>query len=525
MVLDDISCDIQTGEVLSIVGPSGAGKTTLLRCVTGLETLDAGSITIHGVPLSTYLQLHRVALISQQYSNFPWMTVRENIAIAYHAQQKTASDIDDTVGSLLHRFQLHRFQNYYPHQLSGGMQQRVAIARALAQNAELIVLDEPFGALDAHTRAQAQEFFTQLIEEEHKTILIVTHDIDEALYLSDRVIVLGSHPGTIRNTITVPLARPRRNEMRFTSEFTQIKKSIHYMIRSNLISASVGGHTLTTIGDPLTLGLYIWSGNTPLYIAKENGLFAGRGLNPTIVSSEQNTQRILQWRNDEIDVLDVTLDTAIELNAQIPDTTIIMPLTKSNGSDALIVRNNITSLTDLRGKRIGLERGAVSQFLLTCILQSVGLSLRDVRIVDMKSSEAGAALIAGAIDGAVLWEPWLTKAQELSQTTVLASSVEFPFLYDVLIAKQSTIQRKQQEIEALKNVWLDALTVLEQKPLESIAHASSLLGVSDRELNETLKKIQFFQSFPQNFSQIISKIQSILIKDGRVKSSDRSSLF
>ncbi len=196
--IKDVSFDIQKGDFVCIVGPSGSGKTTLLRCITGLETVYEGTITINGEDSATYLTNKRIALVSQQYSNFLWMTVQENIAIGFEGSNKSKKEIVEKTAVLLKRVGLYKVQDQDPSTLSGGMRQRIAIARAIAQDTDIIAFDEPFGALDVQTRAHMQEFLARLWEEECKTMILITHDIDEAIYLANTVIVLGTNPGTLK---------------------------------------------------------------------------------------------------------------------------------------------------------------------------------------------------------------------------------------------------------------------------------------------------------------------------------------
>jgi sulfonate transport system ATP-binding protein len=218
--LEDVSLDIAPGEVIAVVGASGCGKSTLLRIVAGLELDHEGSVEVGGAPVRGP-GLDR-GVVFQEHRLLPWLTVERNVAFGVSGlpageRRRTVADHVALVG-------LRGFEHAYPHQLSGGMAQRVAIARALAPRPAVLLLDEPFGALDAFTRIQMQEELRRIWEVERTTLVLVTHDIDEALFLGDRVVVLGSRPGTVRKIVEVDLPRPRD---RTTWQFASLRKSVY----------------------------------------------------------------------------------------------------------------------------------------------------------------------------------------------------------------------------------------------------------------------------------------------------------
>ena len=230
LALKDISFKIQKGEIVCIVGPSGSGKTTILKCLTGLDKDCHGNIRVNWQASTDYLKQNRIALVSQSYSNFPWLTVRENVVAGLYGKKKTKIEINDLTNDLLKRVGLFKFKDHYVEKLSGGMKQRVAIARAIAEDTDIIALDEPFGALDVQTRAKMQDLLAKLWEEEGKTMILVTHDIDEAVYLADRIYVLGANPGTIKKVVDVDIPRPRKPEIRFQENFIKTKMKIRDLI-------------------------------------------------------------------------------------------------------------------------------------------------------------------------------------------------------------------------------------------------------------------------------------------------------
>src|SRR3989338_2714016 len=194
-VLHDISLEIKEGEFVAVIGPSGSGKTTLLRIIAGLTSSSSGTLELDGKRISGTSRDR--GMVFQNFSLFPWLTVAENIAFGLGLKKLTTEEANAIVARYLLITGLTQFKNAYPHSLSGGMQQRAAIARTLANNPKVILLDEPFGSLDVQTRSQMQEFLAKVWEEEKKTSVMVTHDVEEALYLADKVIVLSTKPGKI----------------------------------------------------------------------------------------------------------------------------------------------------------------------------------------------------------------------------------------------------------------------------------------------------------------------------------------
>jgi NitT/TauT family transport system ATP-binding protein len=206
-VLDGVSLSVGRGEFAAIVGPSGCGKSTLLRMLAGLERPTAGSVTLDGKPV-TAPGPERM-LIFQEHALYPWRTVAENVGFGLELAGAPGRVKQQRVAEMLAKVGLAGFERYYPHQLSGGMRQRAAIARAWASDPDVLLLDEPYGALDAMTRLTMQNELLKLWQGSGKTVLLITHDIDEALYLADRVYVMSARPGTILREIALTTDRPR----------------------------------------------------------------------------------------------------------------------------------------------------------------------------------------------------------------------------------------------------------------------------------------------------------------------------
>ena len=225
--LSDITLTVEPGEFCVIVGPSGCGKTTFLRMLAGLESPSTGSLSI----TSQSGRAPSNAMVFQGRSVFPWLSVRQNIAYGLSLRGVSRRERKATVERLLHVVGLEKFGNAFPHQISEGMRQRVAIARALAVDPDLLLMDEPFGALDEQTRLILQEELLRIWEQTGKTVVFITHSIDESLTLADRIVVMSAHPGRVKEIIEVPFARPReltavRSDPAFASLFSRIWTSL-----------------------------------------------------------------------------------------------------------------------------------------------------------------------------------------------------------------------------------------------------------------------------------------------------------
>ncbi|CAN5625810.1 ABC transporter ATP-binding protein [soil metagenome] len=232
--LDDVSFELEAGEFCAIVGPSGCGKSTLLRAIAGLTGSTTGSVAIHG----TEPERPDQAMVFQGTSVFPWMTVLRNAAYGLEMRGLDQPERERIAGDLLQQVGLGDFLNAYPAQLSEGMRQRVAIARAFAMDPEVLLMDEPFGALDEQTRLVLQDELLRIWEETGKTVVFVTHGIDEAMILADRILVLSARPGTIKADITVPFPRPRSIEsVRANPDFNALFLEIWGLLRDDALTA------------------------------------------------------------------------------------------------------------------------------------------------------------------------------------------------------------------------------------------------------------------------------------------------
>ena len=212
------------GEFRVLLGPSGCGKSTLLRLIAGLDQANSGEILVNGAPVLGPGKDR--GMVFQKYTSFPWLTVAGNIAYGLKINGVPEKQRKETVAQLIQEIGLSGFENAYPETLSGGMQQRVAIARTLALRPSLILMDEPFGALDAQTRSEMQQLLLKVWDETASTILFVTHDVEEAIYLADRIFIMSAHPGTIIEDVQVPFDRPRDLGLKQRNEFHDLQSYV-----------------------------------------------------------------------------------------------------------------------------------------------------------------------------------------------------------------------------------------------------------------------------------------------------------
>ena len=220
--------EVASREFVSIVGSSGCGKTTLLEIIAGLQEKTSGELLIDGIPIEK--SSANRAIVFQHYALFPWLTVQRNIDYGPRIRRIDRKERHHICRKYIDMVGLNGFEQYYPHELSGGMQQRVALARALATDPDILLLDEPFAALDAQTRENCQQELLGLWQQMGITVIFVTHDIGEAIFLSDRVFVMSSHPGTISECVEVALERPRHGSVRLDAAFRMKEAKIRMLL-------------------------------------------------------------------------------------------------------------------------------------------------------------------------------------------------------------------------------------------------------------------------------------------------------
>jgi ABC-type nitrate/sulfonate/bicarbonate transport system ATPase subunit len=238
VALESTDLDVEENDFITILGPSGCGKSTLLRIVAGLDQQSSGEVLLDG---------KRIAgpgadrgMVFQSYTLFPWLTVRENVCFGLRERGLPLAQQLEIADSFIGKVGLRGFESHFPKQLSGGMQQRTALARALANNPRMLLMDEPFGALDHQTRELMQELLLGIWEAEKKTVLFVTHDIDEAVFMGSRVMVMSARPGRIKLNREVPLAHPRHYSVKTTPVFATLKAELTEQVRAEVIASQKG---------------------------------------------------------------------------------------------------------------------------------------------------------------------------------------------------------------------------------------------------------------------------------------------
>jgi NitT/TauT family transport system ATP-binding protein len=228
--LRNIAFQTHRREFLCIVGPSGCGKSTLVRILAGLEQQSEGAVLLDGTPVTGPGRDR--GMVFQGYTLFPWLTVKKNVMFGLEVNRRGRTESEREALQWLQLIGLEKFANAYPHQLSGGMKQRVAIARALANQPRILLMDEPFGALDAQTRARMQAHLLEIWRKIDITIVFITHDLDEAIFLADRILVLKPHPGEMQELIEVPVPRPRNGGQMLSDEFLATKARLEELIHA-----------------------------------------------------------------------------------------------------------------------------------------------------------------------------------------------------------------------------------------------------------------------------------------------------
>jgi NitT/TauT family transport system ATP-binding protein len=248
--LSDVSFQVHRRELMCVIGPSGCGKSTLARLVAGLEEPNGGRMLLDGKPIAGPGPDR--GMVFQSYTLFPWLTVQKNVMFGLEVGKgNSRAQAEEEAHVWLQLVGLTKFASAYPHQLSGGMKQRVAIARALANRPRILLMDEPFGALDAQTRCQMQSYLLQIWKQVDITILFITHDLDEAVYLADRILILDAHPGRVRELMEVPVPRPRSADQFMSPAFIAARHHLEELIHPRTAQAAdtLPIFRMTVVGD------------------------------------------------------------------------------------------------------------------------------------------------------------------------------------------------------------------------------------------------------------------------------------
>ncbi len=227
-VLSDISFDVNESEFITLIGPSGCGKSTIFKIITGLEKNYTGNVIIDGTDIEKYQG--KLAYMPQNDLLLDWRTLYKNAVLPMEIEKTDKKTMDERIKKLLPEFKLSGEEGKYPYELSGGMKKRAALLRTFLVDSDIMLLDEPFGALDAITRSEMQQFLLEVCEKHRHTVLFITHDIDEAVYLSDRIIVLGKNPAVIKGEIKIQISKPRNTDVLLEREFLEYKKKIMDML-------------------------------------------------------------------------------------------------------------------------------------------------------------------------------------------------------------------------------------------------------------------------------------------------------
>lgn len=230
IILNELDLKIHKREFICVIGPSGSGKSTFSRVIAGLDPYSSGEILVDGSPIVG--PSPERGMVFQGYTLFPWKTVKENVMFGPQMKGQSNSSAEAHAREWINIIGLEKYENQYPHQLSGGMKQRVAIARALVNEPKILLMDEPFGALDPHTRQKMQRHLMDLWQNIDITIIFVTHDMDEAVLLADRIVALKANPGEIKEIIEVDLPRPRDPELMHTAEFKRLRKHVDQLVHA-----------------------------------------------------------------------------------------------------------------------------------------------------------------------------------------------------------------------------------------------------------------------------------------------------
>lgn len=486
VALRDIFLDIAEGEFVSLVGHSGCGKSTLLNLLAGLSQASEGGILMNGRQVSEPGPDRMV--VFQNYSLLPWKTVRQNIALAVDNvfAGKSAAERDSIVDHHITMVGLTASAEKYPRQLSGGMKQRVAIARALSLRPKLLLLDEPFGALDALTRGNLQQQLMKICEEARVTTVMVTHDVDEALLLSDRVVLMTNGPEAhIGQILEVPLPRPR-------SQLTAVEHPSYYALRAEVVgflngqrfarqqrlkpAAAIAANGLEKVN--LAIGFIPLSDCAPLVVAQEKGFFRRHGLEQVELRREAN------WKTLETNLRQGVLDAAqmvaglpfamtLGLRGQ-PSLPMTTALTLSRNGNAITLHrrfrdagvNDLHSLkrwiTDHPERRpvfAMVHHASMHNLILRAWLASGGIDPdEDIDLIVIPPPQMVATLRAGTIDGFCVGEPWNSRAIQEGLGTMVATDPELwnGHCEKVLGVRQDWAEAYPRTHEALVSALLEA---------------------------------------------------------------------
>ena len=451
VALTDISLSIEEGEFVVFLGPSGCGKSTLLRAIAGLEEVTSGEVFFDGKPIRGPDKER--GMVFQAYTSFPWLTVSENVAfglkhlgVAKEIRSQAVRRYVDMVG-------LNGFENAYPRELSGGMKQRLAIARSLAVEPRVLLMDEPFGALDAQVRQSLQEELLAIQRETQKTILFVTHDIDEALLLGSRIVVFSALPGRVVRDEKCTRNHKQSRDYFFTDEFAAEKRKYARLLETRV----------------LRVGLSEWSGHAPIYYAREDG-FIPTGIE--IAFGRTHEQRSAGLVHGVYDCLGTTLQAALPLiSTGVGKIVLSASGSTGVGTDVVVAeRAKVKTPADLASVRLGFARRTLEHLIFAMVFEKHGLDVRDLQKAGGEHPSLGRQayphlLADGQVDAAVLCEPAITElfsSPAGSRFYILPTGIDQSLLQQVCVVNSAAISTKSDLVSAYLRFVLETNALFQE---------------------------------------------------------------
>lgn len=455
-VLRDIDLAIEQGELVVLLGPSGCGKSTLLRIIAGLDTPTAGVAIVAGTPVADASQDR--GMVFQSYTSFPWLSVRQNIEFGLARAGQTRAARDPVVDRLLDLVGLRGFQNAHPKHLSGGMQQRLAIARTLAMDPRVLLMDEPFGALDAQTRQGLQEELISIQRSTKKTVIFVTHDIDEALLLGSRIVVMSARPGRIIHDEVRPSQRIQSREYFFTDDFVAAKRKYARLLENRVFNLTIRE----------------WRGYAPLQYATTEE-FVPPQIRVQSVPAPTRPGVNPDWS----DAIVLPLPDALRLVSSESAKIVLSMLAPAGlGSSIVVVRSQaVKTPADLVHARLAISPGSLEHLVLTLVFDAHGLDLAGIKpgapnVVVGEPQTHADLLAAGHVDVAVLQEPQISALFESAGDEgfgFFEHQVDPALLQHVCCVRQSALLDKRDLALSCLRFILEANGLFVQAESEALA--------------------------------------------------------
>lgn len=457
-VLKNINLSIDEGEFVILLGPSGSGKSTLLRIIAGLEEATSGTVWFENTRVTT--PSRERGMVFQAYTSFPWLSVYKNIEFGLKHSGVIKEKRRHTVQRLIELVGLHGFENSYPRELSGGMKQRLAIARSLAMSPKALLMDEPFGAVDAQTRQTLQEEILSIQKETRKTILFVTHDIDEALLLGSRIVVISSLPGMIISDEHRTSRRMLSHEYFYTDDFFTEKRKYARLLENR--------HFKVALSE--------WEGHAPTYYAREEG-FIPSSINITFGIS--GTQRKEGLIHGAYDALGITLNSILEILPHKKGKIVMSTIGSTGvGTDVLVVRKSVVqSPLDLKHVRLGFSSHSLEHVIFALIFDHYGikaeyLQVNRKEIITEARRDYQSLLINGEIDAAILCEPAITELFSSSPKglfSIMKTEIDQSLLHQVCFIRADSVVRKQDAILSYMRFVLESNAMILQFEREALS--------------------------------------------------------